>query len=109
MKRRIRLTEGDLRRIVNKSVRRVLRESSSYDNDGSIYDEIDSDLTHIGDVYVSRFYSDENQITLALNKNLRGSRREVIEIMQNYGCDYCTCGANGNYIMMTFEQNNQSF
>jgi len=26
MKRRIRLTEGDLRRIVNKSVRRVLRE-----------------------------------------------------------------------------------
>ena len=26
MKRRIRLTEGDLRRIVNKSVRRVLKE-----------------------------------------------------------------------------------
>ena len=34
MKRRIRLTEGDLRRIVNRSVRRVLREDmapSQYD------------------------------------------------------------------------------
>lgn len=35
MKRRIRLTEGDLRRIVNRSVRRVLREDmapSQYDD-----------------------------------------------------------------------------
>ena len=29
MKRKIKLTEGDLRRIVNRSVRRVLRESVS--------------------------------------------------------------------------------
>ena len=33
MKRRIRLTEGDLRRIVKKSVRRAVRETTQYDTD----------------------------------------------------------------------------
>ena len=37
MKRRIRLTEGDLRRIVNRSVRRVLREEMNF-NSTSDYD-----------------------------------------------------------------------
>lgn len=33
MKRRIRLTEGDLRRIVNKSVRRVFEDYNPFDDD----------------------------------------------------------------------------
>lgn len=74
------------------------------DIDGNIYDKIDSMLSQIGDnVYVSRFYSDENQITIAAHKNIgREGRKEVINIMKEFGYDLYTTGANDDFIMMTF-------
>ncbi len=99
MKRRIRLTEGDLHRIVKESVNRVIKESQ----EELLWDEIDSQLQQLGDARVSKFYSDEYQITIALNSNIRGGKREVIGIMQNFGYDYYTSGANDEYIMMTFK------
>lgn len=74
------------------------------DIDGNIYDKIDSMLSQIDDnVYVSRFYSDENQITIAAHKNIGGEgRKEVINIMKEFGYDLYTTGANDDFIMMTF-------
>lgn len=74
------------------------------DIDGNIYDKIDSMLSQIGDnVYVSRFYSDENQITIAAHKNIgREGRKEVINVMKEFGYDLYTTGGNDDFIMMTF-------
>ena len=104
MKKVIRLTENELHRIVKESVIRVLKESSPYDNDGSIYDGIDSKLSQIGDAYVSKFYSDEHQITIAAHRNIgRDGRNEIIDMMKNLGYEYYTAGANDEYVMMTFK------
>ena len=105
MKQRIRLTESDLHRIVKESVKRVLREST----DGNLYAQIqtiDKSLSQIDDdTHVSRFYSDENQITIAVSRSVNHlGKRKIIEMMKNYGYDYSTSGANDEYIMMTFER-----
>ena len=69
-----------------------------------LWNAIDRHLQQLGDVYVSKFYSDENQITVAANKNIgRGGKKEAIEIMKNFGYNHYTSGANGEYIMMTFK------
>lgn len=99
--KKIKITESALRKIVKESVKKVLKENSQYSNDGSIYGKIDSELSLLGDAHVSRFYSDEYQITLAVNKNV--DRRKVIEIMNGFDYEYYTAGANDEYIMMTFK------
>ena len=111
-KKLIRLTENDLHRIVKESVNKILREAVDGNLYGlrkmqgeELYDDIDNSLSQLGDdVYVSRFYSDENQITIAANRTVgRNGKREIIEMMKNYGYDYYTSGANDQYIMMTFK------
>lgn len=112
-KKLIRLTEGDLHRIVKESVKKILKEEEvngqlfglSKLQGRELYDSIDENLKQFdGDAYVSRFYSDENQITIAANNAIgRDGRREIIEMMKNYGYDYYTSGANDGYIMMTFK------
>ena len=111
MKKVIRLTEQDLHRIVKESVQRVLKEETGGQLFGltkiqgaELWDAIDKHLRQLGDVYVSRFYSDEDQITIAANKNIgREGRKEVIETMKNFAYDYYTSGANDEFIMMTFK------
>ncbi len=90
--------ESRLRGMIREAVRSALNEN------GDIYDNIDSKLSQIGDdVYVSRFYSDENQITIAAHKNIgREGRKEVINIMKEFGYDLYTTGGNDDFIMMTF-------
>ncbi len=99
MKKTIRLTESDLHNIIKKSVNRIIREM---DESNSIYDSIDASLSKFGDARVSRFYSDENQITLAVNKSIQ--RKPIIDIMKRFGYEYYTSGANDEYIMVTFKQ-----
>ena len=69
------------------------------------FQSIDKSLSQIDNkTYVSRFYSDENQITIAVSRSVnRIGRQKIIEIMKNFGYRYCTSGANGGHIMMTFE------
>jgi hypothetical protein len=59
------------------------------------------------EVKVSRFYSDENQITLAVpisEYRNKGMRNYIIEKMEGFGYEYYTAGGNDGYLMMTFER-----
>lgn len=109
MKKTIRITESDLHRIVKESVQKVINEVEGQFfgltkiQGKELWDAIDKHLQQLGDVYVSKFYSDENQITVAANRNIgREEKKEVIEIMKNFGYNYYTSGANDEFIMMTF-------
>ena len=99
-KKIIRLTESDLHRVVKESVQAILPK-----NLYSVFQVIDKSLSQIdNDTYVSRFYSDENQITIAVSRSVnRIGRQKIIEIMKDYGYRFYTSGANGEYIMMTFK------
>ena len=100
MNKKIRLTEGDLRRIVRESINRVLTES-----DGGVWDAIDIELGQVGDVRISRFYSDDNQVTVAVNRVVGGDgKRVVVGIMKKFGYEYYDAGGNGEYVMMTFNK-----
>ena len=83
MKKVIRLTESDLHRIVKNSVQRIISEGYG---DTSLWDEIDQRLQSLGrgvDAYVSRFYSDDNNICVAVNRNTmyHGTRYDIDDIM----------------------------
>jgi len=98
------MAESNLHKIVKESVNKVVRESI----EGDLYTQfqaIDKSLSQIdNETYVSRFYSDENQITIAVSRSVnRLGRQRIIEMMKNYGYSYSTSGGNGKYIMMTFE------
>ena len=104
MRKVIRLTESDLHHIIKESVKKTLRRI----NEGrEMYDRIDAELSKFGDAHVSRFYSDENQITLAVHKSI--SRKPIIDLMQKFGYDYYTAGGNDDYIMMSFEPNGEEW
>ena len=69
------------------------------------YDEMDERLQEIGDAHVSRFYSDENQITLAVNMNTGSEgRMEAESIMKDFGYKPYDLGTNEPYVMMTFNR-----
>ena len=110
----IRLSEANLNSIVKNTIKSVLREEFGreldYGNDHELdnnkkrrdlYDEIDSRLQKFGDAYVSRFYSDKNQITLAVHKSIN-MRNKIQEMMSLFGFELYTIGANDDYIIMTF-------
>jgi hypothetical protein len=104
MKRRIRLTESDLHKIVKESVQMILKESEI----GDLYNRIDEMFMSGGsEVKVSRFYSDENQITLAVpvsEYRQNGMKKFIVEKMKGFGYEYYTAGGNDGYIMMSFER-----
>ena len=91
MKKRIRLTESDLHRIVNRSVKRVLREES----------QKDSILFNVGRA-LSQYYnsnivnydandSNENVIAITVQCNpneIQQYRSGIDRIMQNFGFSY---------------------
>lgn len=106
----IRLSEANLNSIVKNTIKSVLREEFGREHDyeldnnkkrRDLYDEIDNRLQKFGDAYVSRFYSDENQITLAVHKSIN-MRNKIQKMMSLFGFELYTTGANDDYIMMTF-------
>ena len=99
MKRKIRLTESDLHKIVKESVKRVLKEGNIRD----LFDKIDEQLSAVCDAHVSRFYSGENNITIAVSRRNAMCKNDVIAIMKDFGYDLYDTGANGEYLMMTFQ------
>lgn len=69
------------------------------------YDEMDECLQEIGDAHVSRFYSGENQITLAVNMNTGSEGRiEAENIMRDFGYKLYDLGTNEPYVMMAFKR-----
>ena len=66
-----------------------------------LYERIDAYLSKIGDAKVNTFYSDENQITIAVrDRSIVGQVRKLLEEL---GFTYYTSGENGNSIMLTFK------
>ena len=64
-----------------------------------LYDRIDEYLCDLEDSHVSRWYCDENQITIAASRN---DVREVKRIMSDLGYKLYDSGANGEYVMLTY-------
>ena len=106
----IRLTEGDLHRIIKESVDNILSEphGNLYGlkplQGQELFDRITGYLQRFGDVRVSNFYSDEYRITIAMHKSVRGKRKEIDEIMENFGYTIYDAGANDDYVMLTYKK-----
>lgn len=98
----IRVNSPQLHKLIAEKIMKVLK---GYMNGESPYDEMDERLQEIGDAHVSRFYSDENQITLAVNMNTGSEgRMEAESIMKDFGYKLYDLGTNEPYVMMTFNR-----
>lgn len=64
-----------------------------------LYDRIDEYLCDLEDSHVSRWYCDENQITIAASRN---DVREVKRIMSDLGYKLYDSSANGEYVMLSY-------
>ena len=69
-----------------------------------LYDRIDEYLCDLEDSHVSRWYCDENQITIAASRN---DVREVKRIMSDLGYKLYDSGANGEYVMLSYLLNSE--
>lgn len=101
-KNTISIIESRVCKFIAKKIKKAMKESL----DGEIpYDEMDERLQEIGDAHVSRFYCDENQITLAVNMNTGSEGRiEAENIMKDFGYKLYDLGTNEPYVMMTFKR-----
>ena len=106
MRKRVILSESDLHRIVENAVRRILKEEVTDLND--LYSRLDAELNgnYPGEAYVSRFYSQDNWICIAVdNSAYRREGRSIIdEIMNEYGYQYYDAGGADNYLMITYKK-----
>lgn len=69
-----------------------------------LYDRIDEYLCDLEDSHVSKWYCDENQITIAASRN---DVREVKRIMSDLGYKLYDSGANGEYVMLSYLLNSE--
>lgn len=82
-----------------KHIRRVA------DND-SLYDDIDTVLSSLGDIKVSRFYSEgDSFLTLSSDFDTwRKNSKEIKSEMQNLGYDFNNAGGSGDRVMLDFQK-----
>ena len=111
----IKINEDGLRQIVAESVKRVLKEALLGDKEPDengcllmtgeqVFDEIDKELSRFGDAHVSRFYSDNGNVVIAVHKDIYFKCREEVKgIMGEYGYRFYDVGQDGDYAMMTFK------
>jgi hypothetical protein len=106
-KQLIKLTEGDLHKIIKESVNKVLKENLYGMNrlqGEELYDRIDEYLSKIGDAKVCRFYCTNSIINIAMNQTLgREGKNKIFNIMENLGYKCVNAGGNGEYIMYDFK------
>lgn len=117
----VKITESQLKQIVAESVNRILTErrgkinENDFELTGDLYglqplngrelfDRISSYLERLGDVSVSNFYSDDQNIVVAAHKNARGKRGEIDKIMFNFGYKLYDASANDEYIYYTYKR-----
>lgn len=107
---KIRLSESKLHKVIKESVDNTLSEprGNLYGlqplQGRELFDTITGYLQHLGDVRVSNFYSDENQITIAMHRSASGKRKEIDEIMGNIGYTLDDTGANDDYVMLSYKK-----
>lgn len=69
-----------------------------------VFAPIDSELSKLGDVFISRFYSDESNAVVAVNKELYPEvKEEVKNIMSGFNYKLYDIGSSESYAMMTFK------
>lgn len=100
-KQTIKLKESQLRNFIKESMKKVLKEGESiveFNNLDAIFNE------NFGDVVrISRFYSDVNNVVVAVQRQAYGTIAEkVTSIMDEFGYTLSDVGANGEVVMMTF-------
>jgi hypothetical protein len=69
MKKRIRLTENDLHRVIKESVKKVLRENDVMEKWYAVYVMSDSDLERMDDIYADKSEEDPYFVELTLVKS----------------------------------------
>ena len=68
-----------------------------------LFDEIDKDLAKLGKV--SRFYSDDDNITITTDYNTYKVNRSMLDgIMGDYGYEFYDYGDNGDKVMLTYNK-----
>ena len=69
-----------------------------------VFAPIDSELSKLGDVFISRFYSDESNAVVAVNKELYPEVKEDVKnIMSGFNYKLYDIGSSESYAMMTFK------
>lgn len=87
----------------NKS--RMVKDSKNT----ALFDEVDSVLSSFGDIHVSRFYSDDNMLTLAADYEVwRNNASQIKSEMRGFGYDLYNTGGNGDSIMLDFKKSRVS-
>ena len=96
----MKITKRQLQGIIAESINRALNENKNVE----LFNAIDNAVSELGDVYVSRFYSDDEHITIAVNiQDSDMAKDRIIEIMNGFGYNFYDSGSNGEYIMLEFE------
>ena len=95
MKKIVKLTENDLRKIIGKVINETIVKESI-----DPYSELNLALSSLGDVKISPFYSDNNSLTVSAPDYI--NPRDIIQVMRKFGYDFYDSGANGNRQMITF-------
>lgn len=111
----VKINENTLKQIVKESVNNVIKEALLGDtepdengnifmNGNQIFDEIDKQLSRFGDAHISRFYSDDGNVVVAVHRDIYGKcKNEIKGIMSEYSYSFYDVGADGDYAMMTFK------
>ena len=72
-----------------------------------LYDEIDNRLSRLGDVYLVRFYCDDDYLVVS---TLRGQKRDKIdEILEEYGFFSYDIGASNERCLITYKKDDRAF
>lgn len=121
----MKLNESELQKMISESVKKHLNEFYSTDDVGDMmgmedgydgptnepdyekeddFDQIDSELSKLGEVFISRFYSDESNAVVAVKKELYPEvKEEVKNIMSGFNYKLYDIGSSESYAMMTFK------
>lgn len=126
----LKLTESQLHQVIENVVRNIMEDTRSQrmkdpinqwfkdmnnaqrlrDTMDNVYgssakkyfDEIDRMLQQYGDAHVSRFYSDDNNLVVAVNKTADDRKDDIVRGIEEIGYKFTNAGENGEYVMLDF-------
>ena len=88
---------------LSKEYEKVSDSRKVKDNNSDLFDKIDADLAKAGKV--SRFYSDDENITITTDYNTYKVNRSMLDgIMGDYGYEFYDYGDNGDKVMITYNK-----
>ena len=115
MGKQIKINEVTLKEMVKESVKKMISEAMLGDTEpdengcklmsgDQVFNEIDNQLARFGDAHISRFYSDDSNVVVAVHRDIYFKCRDEIKgIMSEYSYRFYDVGSDGDYAMMTFK------